>query len=127
MTDKLNDLNSPLGEHQSQIEAFAASMTTLGRVSVPEDVANAVSFLSGPDSDWVTGQVCYVWILGSIILHSSVSQRRCLADEIIFFYSDRACLWMEGLLLIEDVVGLGICSSREDVACEFQVCVQLDS
>lgn len=58
MTDKLNDLNSPLRGYNSQIEATAASLTTLGRVSVPEDVANAVSFLSGPDSDWVTGQVC---------------------------------------------------------------------
>lgn len=29
---------------------------TLGRASVPEDVANFVSFLSGPDSDYMTGQ-----------------------------------------------------------------------
>lgn len=29
---------------------------TLGRASVPEDVAKFVSFLSGPDSDYMTGQ-----------------------------------------------------------------------
>lgn len=29
---------------------------TLGRVSEPEDVAAVVSFLSGPDSDYITGQ-----------------------------------------------------------------------
>lgn len=32
----------------------------LGRVSVPEDVANLVSFLAGPDSDYVTGQTMLV-------------------------------------------------------------------
>lgn len=32
----------------------------LGRTSVPEDVAKVVSFLSGPDSDYVTGQTIVV-------------------------------------------------------------------
>ena len=32
----------------------------LGRVSVPEDVAGLVSFLAGPDSDYMTGQVVIV-------------------------------------------------------------------
>lgn len=44
-------------EGKTQMQSFALSMTTLGRVSVPDDVSNAVSFLSGSDSDWVTGQV----------------------------------------------------------------------
>lgn len=29
---------------------------TLGRLSEPEDVAKVISFLSGPDSDYITGQ-----------------------------------------------------------------------
>ena len=29
---------------------------TLGRLSEPSDVAAVVSFLSGPDSDYITGQ-----------------------------------------------------------------------
>ncbi|WP_129659960.1 SDR family oxidoreductase [Rothia halotolerans] len=32
----------------------------LGRVSVPEDVASLVSYLAGPDSDYVTGQTMLV-------------------------------------------------------------------
>ena len=33
---------------------------TLGRTSVPEDVAKMVSFLASPDSDYVTGQTMLV-------------------------------------------------------------------
>ena len=32
----------------------------LGRLSEPEDVAAAVSFLAGPDSDYITGQTLEV-------------------------------------------------------------------
>ncbi|KAF5343998.1 hypothetical protein D9758_012887 [Tetrapyrgos nigripes] len=32
------------------------SLITLGRTSVPEDVVKTVSFLAGPDSDYLTGQ-----------------------------------------------------------------------
>ncbi|KAJ9606375.1 hypothetical protein H2200_009336 [Cladophialophora chaetospira] len=56
MDDKLQEMGAPTAEGQSQMEAFALSLTTLGRVSVPEDVASVVSFLAGSDSDWVTGQ-----------------------------------------------------------------------
>ncbi|KAK6380304.1 hypothetical protein LTS17_005493 [Exophiala oligosperma] len=56
LEDKMEEVGAPKQENQSHMEATALSMTTLGRVSVPEDVANVVSFLSGPDSDWVTGQ-----------------------------------------------------------------------
>lgn len=34
----------------------AAERAVLGRVSVPEDVAGAVSWLASPGSDFVTGQ-----------------------------------------------------------------------
>jgi NAD(P)-dependent dehydrogenase (short-subunit alcohol dehydrogenase family) len=35
---------------------FVKDLTALGRVSVPEDVAKAVSFLCSSDSDFITGQ-----------------------------------------------------------------------
>lgn len=67
LEDKMEEVGAPKQENQSHMEATALSMTTLGRVSVPEDVANVVSFLSGPDSDWVTGQVrCFFHSLFSI-------------------------------------------------------------
>lgn len=31
-----------------------------GRVSVPEDVSKTVSFLAGPDSDYMTGQTLII-------------------------------------------------------------------
>ncbi len=37
--------------------AFSLAMHPLGRLGRPEDVAAAIAFLLGPDSDWVTGQV----------------------------------------------------------------------
>jgi meso-butanediol dehydrogenase / (S,S)-butanediol dehydrogenase / diacetyl reductase len=55
--DKLEEVGAPKMEGKSQMESFALANTTLGRLSVPDDVAKAVSFLAGPDSDWVTGQV----------------------------------------------------------------------
>jgi NAD(P)-dependent dehydrogenase (short-subunit alcohol dehydrogenase family) len=38
------------------IEAQFAEATPLGRIGEPDDVAKAVRFLAGPESDWVTGQ-----------------------------------------------------------------------
>jgi 3-oxoacyl-[acyl-carrier protein] reductase len=38
----------------------ASKMIPLRRVGVPEDIAGVVSFLCGPDSSYVTGQVIYV-------------------------------------------------------------------
>ena len=51
----MTELRGPQAD--GYMKSFAESMTTLKRVSVPEDVSNVVSFLSGPDSDWMTGQV----------------------------------------------------------------------
>jgi NAD(P)-dependent dehydrogenase (short-subunit alcohol dehydrogenase family) len=38
------------------LEGFSAGIP-LGRLGTPEDVANIVSFLSSPASDYVTGQL----------------------------------------------------------------------
>ncbi|WP_438042326.1 glucose 1-dehydrogenase [Sorangium sp. So ce128] len=37
-----------------------ASMTPLGRVGTPEDVADVVAFIASDDSRWITGQVLHV-------------------------------------------------------------------
>ncbi|MHC4592581.1 MAG: SDR family oxidoreductase, partial [Planctomycetota bacterium] len=50
MTDKLSD----------EARATALAGIPLGRFGQPEDVANAVLFLAGPQSDYVTGQVIVV-------------------------------------------------------------------
>ncbi|KAI8665808.1 hypothetical protein NCS57_00803400 [Fusarium keratoplasticum] len=42
------------------IKKHSGDLISLGRTSVPEDVAKMVSFLSGPDSDYVTGQTLVV-------------------------------------------------------------------
>lgn len=39
---------------------YVKELTALGRCSVPDDVAKLVSFLSGPDSDFITGQTMLV-------------------------------------------------------------------
>lgn len=49
-TGLLRDTNPP------EALAQTAAMTALGRLGRPEDVADVVAFLSGPDSHWVTGE-----------------------------------------------------------------------
>jgi len=44
------------GKSDEQIQHFA-SMPPLQRLGQPEDIASVVSFLAGPDSGWVNGQV----------------------------------------------------------------------
>jgi 3-oxoacyl-[acyl-carrier protein] reductase len=41
---------------QAQIDQFI-KLAPLERLGRPEDIANLVSFLAGPDGDWVNGQV----------------------------------------------------------------------
>ena len=38
------------------IEEYSKQLIALGRTSVPEDVANFVSYLASKDSDYMTGQ-----------------------------------------------------------------------
>ena len=44
------------GKSQSVIDELA-KMAPLERLGTPEDIANAVSFLAGPDGGWVNGQI----------------------------------------------------------------------
>jgi 3-oxoacyl-[acyl-carrier protein] reductase len=43
------------GKSKEQIEEFA-EMTRLERLGTPEDIANVVAFLTGPDGGWINGQ-----------------------------------------------------------------------
>lgn len=44
------------GKTQEQIE-HVSKMIPLGRLGEPDDIAQVVSFLAGPDSGWINGQV----------------------------------------------------------------------
>jgi len=46
----LRSLNST-----EELDAMA-QMTPLGRIGQPEEVADVVAFLAGPDGAWMTGQ-----------------------------------------------------------------------
>lgn len=48
------------GQQRGEALAENAESIHLGRVSVPDDVARMVSYLAGPDSDYVTGQTMLV-------------------------------------------------------------------
>ncbi|MGY0645623.1 MAG: SDR family oxidoreductase, partial [Paraglaciecola chathamensis] len=44
------------GKSQEMIDRLA-HMSPLERLGTPEDIANAVAFLVGPDGAWINGQV----------------------------------------------------------------------
>lgn len=44
------------GKSEAQIEGIT-KMIPLGRLAQPDDIAGVVSFLSGPDSGWINGQI----------------------------------------------------------------------
>ena len=54
-------------EFRAQVVAASSDRTPLGRIAEPEDVANLVAFLSGPDSSLITGQSYNV--NGGILFH----------------------------------------------------------
>ena len=54
-------------EFRAQIVAASSDRTPLGRIAEPEDVANLVAFLAGPDSELITGQSYNV--NGGILFH----------------------------------------------------------
>lgn len=49
-----------VGQDFEERKAAAARTIPLRRVGVPDDVANVVSFLAGPDCTYVSGQIIYV-------------------------------------------------------------------
>ena len=49
-------LAGTLGLQKGEALAQFSELITLGRVETPEDVASFVSYLAGPDSDYMTGQ-----------------------------------------------------------------------
>ena len=49
-------LTARLTSNEASLKASSA-MHPLGRIGEPEDVASAIAWLLGPDTDWVTGQV----------------------------------------------------------------------
>ncbi len=60
MFDIAHEVGRQAGESDEWgMQTFAKNIA-LGRLSEPEDVAAAVSFLAGPDSDYVTGQTLEV-------------------------------------------------------------------
>ncbi|MEP7161661.1 MAG: 3-oxoacyl-ACP reductase FabG [Dermatophilaceae bacterium] len=54
------ELADRLGADYEQWKAEAAAQVPLQRVGTPQDIANVVSFLCGPDASYVSGQVIYV-------------------------------------------------------------------
>jgi 3-oxoacyl-[acyl-carrier protein] reductase len=54
-----SDMNAWLDEVPGAPEGVA-EMVALGRVGVPEEIADAVAFFASPDGRWVTGQVLEV-------------------------------------------------------------------
>jgi 3-oxoacyl-[acyl-carrier protein] reductase len=47
------------GKAEEQIERLR-KLSPLERLGQPEDIANVVSFLAGPDGGWINGQVLRV-------------------------------------------------------------------
>lgn len=54
--------DTELLRHANPDEALAqvAAMTPMGRLGQPEDIADVVALLAGPDGRWITGQIINV-------------------------------------------------------------------
>jgi meso-butanediol dehydrogenase/(S,S)-butanediol dehydrogenase/diacetyl reductase len=67
MWDLIDEKMGPyLGNERGETLAQFSKLITLGRVQTPDDVAGFVSYLAGPDSDYMTGQS--VMIDGGIVM-----------------------------------------------------------
>ncbi|PWG00305.1 (S)-acetoin forming diacetyl reductase [Levilactobacillus bambusae] len=71
ITPMMEDIAHEVGKNAGKddewgMQTFAKDIT-LGRVSKPEDVSAVVSFLAGPDSDYVTGQT--ITVDGGMVFH----------------------------------------------------------
>lgn len=51
------DVNAGWLRGNEEAQAYAASVSALGRVGQPEDIADVVAFLASTDARWVTGRV----------------------------------------------------------------------
>ncbi|MGW4403685.1 SDR family oxidoreductase [Nonomuraea sp. NPDC004702] len=49
-------MRAAAGEHLEQAIEHTVALTPLQRLGRPEDIANVVAFLAGPDAQWITGQ-----------------------------------------------------------------------
>ncbi|QWF81237.1 SDR family oxidoreductase [Amycolatopsis sp. CA-230715] len=49
-------MRAAAGDHLEQAVEYVTAQTALGRLGQPEDIADVVAFLAGPDSRWITGQ-----------------------------------------------------------------------
>lgn len=70
-TPMMMDIAHEVGQNAGKddewgMQTFAKDIT-LGRLSEPEDVANAVGFLAGPDSNYITGQT--ITVDGGMVFH----------------------------------------------------------
>ncbi|THW88159.1 hypothetical protein D6D15_06167 [Aureobasidium pullulans] len=70
-----NDLGQVIKKGET-IKKYTDELIALGRVSVPEDVAKLVSFLAGPDSNYITGQTQVVDGAPSRCLYSGVGRQQ---------------------------------------------------
>ena len=48
------------GIHESEQRKQIETMTPLGRIGKPEDIAPAAVFFASPDSSWITGEVLFI-------------------------------------------------------------------
>ncbi|CAF4342992.1 unnamed protein product, partial [Adineta steineri] len=60
-TEMWNLIDEKLGKYENKkkgevIKEYSNKLIALGRASVPDDVANFVSYLASKDSDYMTGQ-----------------------------------------------------------------------
>ncbi|WP_163504885.1 beta-ketoacyl-ACP reductase [Fodinicola acaciae] len=60
VTDMTDDTARRVGVTPEQLQQAAAEATPVRRVGYPEDIANAIAFLTSDESSFITGQVLYV-------------------------------------------------------------------
>lgn len=73
------ELGKKEGKAKGEVrDYYVKQLTTLGRVSEPEDVAKLASFLAGSDSDFVTGKN----LLGRSLLVSETLADRCACRHL---------------------------------------------
>jgi 3-oxoacyl-[acyl-carrier protein] reductase len=60
VTEMTDDTARRVGATPEQFQEAAAAITPVRRVGYPEDIANAIAFLTSDESSFITGQVLYV-------------------------------------------------------------------